>query len=112
NLVLANREARFYAPSGEDLSGGNAWAALCAATEMDGKFEKSLIMERVKGIEPSYSDWQPDALPLCYTRNFMPEVGIEPTTNPSSGECSPTELLRRFSAKASPMLFPGKCSKN
>ena len=26
------------------------------------------IFERVKGIEPSYSDWQPDALPLCYTR--------------------------------------------
>gem|GEM_PF-5458818 len=25
-------------------------------------------LERVAGIEPAYSDWQPDALPLCYTR--------------------------------------------
>ena len=24
--------------------------------------------ERVGGIGPPYSDWQPDALPLCYTR--------------------------------------------
>ncbi|MBI2484616.1 hypothetical protein HYW18_00435, partial [Candidatus Uhrbacteria bacterium] len=38
NLVLANREARLCAPSGEDLSGGNAWAALRAASEMVGKF--------------------------------------------------------------------------
>ena len=30
---------------GEDLSGGNAWAALRAATEMDGKFAKSFILE-------------------------------------------------------------------
>ena len=44
---MANREARLRAPSGEDLSGGNAWAALCAATEMIGKFEKSLIVEYI-----------------------------------------------------------------
>ncbi len=25
-------------------------------------------MERVKGIEPSYSAWEAGALPLCYTR--------------------------------------------
>src|SRR3990170_7286436 len=43
NLVLANREARLTAPSGEDLSGGNAWAALCAATEMVGEFAESQI---------------------------------------------------------------------
>jgi len=44
---LANREARFCAPSGEDLSGQNAWATLCVATEMVGKFEKSLIVEYI-----------------------------------------------------------------
>ena len=44
---MANREARLRAPSGEDLSGQNAWAALCAASEMDGKFAKSLIMEYI-----------------------------------------------------------------
>src|SRR5579885_69336 len=27
-------------------------------------------MERVKGIEPSYSAWKAAALPLSYTRNF------------------------------------------
>jgi hypothetical protein len=27
------------------------------------------LMERVKGIEPSYSAWEAAALPLSYTRN-------------------------------------------
>jgi hypothetical protein len=27
-------------------------------------------MERVKGIEPSYSAWKAAALPLSYTRDF------------------------------------------
>ena len=44
NLVLANREARLTAPSGEDLSGQNAWAALCAANEKVGQFSESQIL--------------------------------------------------------------------
>jgi hypothetical protein len=33
------------------------------------KFEKCLkSLERVKGIEPSYSAWKAAALPLSYTR--------------------------------------------
>ena len=44
NLVLANREARFGAPSGEDLSGQSAWAALRAANEMDGEFAESFVL--------------------------------------------------------------------
>jgi hypothetical protein len=31
---------------------------------------KSDEMERVKGIEPSYSAWKAAALPLSYTRDF------------------------------------------
>ena len=64
NLVLANREARFCAPSGEDLSGENAWAVLHTASEMDGKFEKSLILERGTGIELASPPWQGGVLPL------------------------------------------------
>ena len=30
---------------------------------------RTLAMERVKGIEPSYSAWEADVLPLNYTRN-------------------------------------------
>jgi hypothetical protein len=45
NLVLANREARLRAPSGEDLSGQSAWVALRAANEKVGVIEKSLILE-------------------------------------------------------------------
>ena len=74
NLVLANREARLRAPSGEDLSGGNAWAALCAATEMIGKFEKSLIVERVRGIEPLSLAWEANVLPLYYTRTLTQKI--------------------------------------
>jgi hypothetical protein len=29
---------------------------------------KWLVLERVKGIEPSYSAWKAAALPLSYTR--------------------------------------------
>ena len=29
------------------------------------------ILERVKGIEPSYSAWEAAALPLSYTRIFI-----------------------------------------
>jgi hypothetical protein len=33
HLILANREARLRAPSGENSSGQNAWAALRAARD-------------------------------------------------------------------------------
>ncbi len=33
------------------------------------------ILERVKGIEPSYSAWEADVLPLNYTRTSPPDVG-------------------------------------
>ena len=51
---MANREARLRAPSGEGLSGGNAWATLCAANEMVGKFAKSLIMEYIYNMVRTY----------------------------------------------------------
>jgi hypothetical protein len=49
NLVLANREARLRAPSGEDLSEGNAWDALRAATEKIGVVAKSQILVGFSG---------------------------------------------------------------
>ena len=33
--------------------------------------EKSLSFKRVKGIEPSYSAWEADVLPLNYTRKVF-----------------------------------------
>ena len=33
-------------------------------------------MERVKGIEPSFSAWEADVLPLNYTRIFAQYPGI------------------------------------
>ena len=64
NLVLANREARLTAPSGEDLSGENQWAALRAAHQFVGQKSESLILERDTGIEPAPSPWQGGVLPL------------------------------------------------
>ena len=52
NLVLANREARLRAPSGEDLSGENQWAALRAAHQFVGQKSESLILESSPGLEP------------------------------------------------------------
>ena len=70
NLVLANREARFCAPSGEDLSGENQWAALRAAHQFVGQKPESLIVERVTGIEPVPQPWEGRILPLNHTRVF------------------------------------------
>jgi site-specific DNA recombinase len=53
NLVLANREARLRAPSGEDLSGENQWAALRAAHDLASKKSSSFIVVRPEGVEPS-----------------------------------------------------------
>lgn len=64
NLVLANREARLTAPSEEDLSGQNAWAALCAANEKVGQFSESQILVRDTGIEPVLFAWEANVLPL------------------------------------------------
>jgi hypothetical protein len=33
------------------------------------------LLERVKGIEPSYSAWKAAALPLSYTRKFK-DLGL------------------------------------
>jgi hypothetical protein len=33
-------------------------------------FNQIVTLERVKGIEPSYSAWKAAALPLSYTRDF------------------------------------------
>ena len=35
------------------------------------------IMERVKGIEPSYSDWKSEVLPLNYTRKISCAAGYQ-----------------------------------
>jgi len=45
NLVLANREARLRAPSGEDFPPQNQWAALRAAHQFVGQKSESLILE-------------------------------------------------------------------
>lgn len=58
NLVLANREARLAAPSGLDFPLQNQWAALRAAHQFVGQKSESLILERVKGVEPSSRSWQ------------------------------------------------------
>src|SRR3954469_23071377 len=50
-----------------------------------------VLLERVKGIEPSSSAWKAVALPLSYTRIAAPptglvgEVGLEPTKASASG---------------------------
>ncbi|MGB9613630.1 MAG: hypothetical protein ACPL4K_05625, partial [Candidatus Margulisiibacteriota bacterium] len=45
NLVLANREARLRAPSGEENKPKNQWAALCAAHELALKKPSCFVVE-------------------------------------------------------------------
>jgi site-specific DNA recombinase len=52
NLVLANREARVSAPSGEGNKPKNQWAALCAAHDLALKKPSCFVVERVTGVEP------------------------------------------------------------
>jgi len=56
---LANREARLRAPSGFDSVGQSAWAVLRTASEMDGKFAKSLILEYIY-----------NKVRTCFIKNF------------------------------------------
>ena len=49
-------------------------------------------MERVKGIEPSYSAWKAAALPLSYTRDFS-ALGF---LSVCSWHVSGTKIDRRF----------------
>ena len=43
--------------------------------------------ERVRGIEPPYSAWEADVLPLNYTRR-VELMGLEPTTPCLQSKCS------------------------
>ena len=51
NLVLANREARLRAPSGEDSSGQNQWAALRAAHDLALKKPSSFVLVPMVGVD-------------------------------------------------------------
>jgi len=53
NLVLADREARRSAPSGNDFPLKTHWAALCAARENLGKFPESQVIVPEVGVEPT-----------------------------------------------------------
>ena len=55
NLVLANREARLRAPSGEDFPPQNQWAALCAAHDLALKKPSSFVLVGALGVEPRLS---------------------------------------------------------
>jgi hypothetical protein len=68
-------------------------------------------MERVKGIEPSYSAWEAAALPLSYTRNafvnsarlgqaqdarfiqFTRQLGVKGLLELGQDHCHPTDRL-------------------
>jgi hypothetical protein len=60
-------------------------------------------LERVKGIEPSYSAWKAAALPLSYTR----EAGV----SPASGPAHAWRFAWRQSYKASPRSVKAACAR-
>ena len=58
-------------------------------------------LERVKGIEPSYSAWKAAALPLSYTR-----AGVELTRR--AGGLNPPRRAVRTSRGSGPSAGPGR----
>ncbi len=52
NLVLANREARLRAPSGESFPSQNQWAAVSAAHDLALKKSRSQVLVPRGGFEP------------------------------------------------------------
>ena len=93
------------------------------------------LLERVMGIGPTYFDWQPNALPLCYTRLrfakanlrrgnarqfakaifiLVPRERIGLSTTAFSEQCSTTELPRQYYLKVlrqAQDTFLGKCGR-
>ena len=63
------------------------------------------------GIEPTYSAWKADVLPLNYTRIQIGVTGFEPATPWSQTRCSsqtephPDVLLRRFLSVTQVILY-------
>ena len=43
------------------------------------------MLERVTGIEPAFSAWEADVLPLNYTRKFFSEVVAKSNEEPAQG---------------------------
>ena len=88
----------------------NRWLSKCKKAIKNDKWwrfcthlSRSIIMEHVTGIEPAYSAWEANVLPLNYTcllknKNSVSRVinylvgtdGIEPPTFCTSNRCSPS----------------------
>ena len=78
NLVLAGREARVSAPKSIAFPPQNQWTALCAANQKVGQFEKSQILVRPVGVEPTAFPFEAErSIQLSYGRkNFTPDGKI------------------------------------
>ena len=77
NLILLNREAASRPPSETNSPSKTHWVALCAATKNFKKSEKSLIVERVGGVEPPSLAWKAKVIPIYDTRiYFCRGIGI------------------------------------
>jgi hypothetical protein len=66
------RSRRTCSPSREEPSAG-------VSSEFRSRLWPWILLERVKGIEPSYSAWKAAALPLSYTRGAEPARAGRPS---------------------------------
>lgn len=60
------------------------------------KIPENQIMERVKGIEPSYTAWKAVALPLSYTRNYIRGTEIWTQNKSSQRTCDSRFTIPRY----------------
>ena len=64
---------------------------ICPTDERAGRIpalSRAFTMERVTGIEPAFSAWEADVLPLNYTRGTSCRIQPLPDSAPPRTECS------------------------
>ena len=66
----------------------------CLKYDKDNLLYRLSLMERVPGIEPGYSAWKADILPLNYTRMWSGRRDSNPQLSPWQGDTLPLSHFR------------------
>ena len=103
--VNIEHELDRFNPQYKSFSDGQGAGSPDAGSSCDGDADQSTgspttkTLERVKGIEPSYSAWKAAALPLSYTRDRVVIHDFVPAGESKTYRCPEADVLRRLAVK-------------